>query len=71
MTGAIWTGFKSRPWNPAECRTEREAWEARHLPALRARREEAITRRERGRAALASLPVETRDAITAAYGGPL
>lgn len=69
--GAIWYGFKSKPWNPVELAAERQQWEAKHLPKLRAATEAATARREAGKAALAAITPDHRAAIVAAYGRAL
>lgn len=68
MSGAIWTGFRSRPWDPEALRLEREAWETEYLPRLREIAAERERVREQGRRALASLPDDVRAEIVAAYG---
>lgn len=71
MAGAIWTGHKSRPYDLAAVKASNAAWRAEHGPRLAARDREQAAIRDAGRAAMATLEPEVREAIERAYGRPL
>ena len=71
MTGTIWDGFKSRPYDLEAVKAGNAEWAAEYRPKLAERDRRRAEIREAGRKAMASLEPETRAAIEAAYGGPL